>query len=342
MTTPYRKELLFGLLVAILTLACGGGGGQGTPTSPSPTASTPPASSAPRATPPPATPPPSTPPPSSTSSTMTFRVDGTTTTASSITAGFANGILSVGGSDPSRNTTLSFAVTPTAAGTGTYPLGPASAANAMMLVGNPASGWQAAVGIGSGSITVSTLTSTRAAGTFSFSLVAVPGTGATGTRTITEGAFDVTLTAVPAPEPTPTNGSTMSVLVDGVPWTSSLSRRATLTNNFLTITGQDTNFRVITVVVPLGAGVLIPPSSPVTISLDFTAGVHGVATSGLVRQNGDNGHDGGQGSFTVTSISATRVTGTFTVTLVNNPLNAAPVPTARLTSGTFDMALERF
>jgi Family of unknown function (DUF6252) len=273
---------------------------------------------------------------------MTFKVDGTSAAAGSVTAGLANGILSVGGTDASRSTTLSFALTPTTAGTGTYVLGPTSAANAMILIGNPAQGWQAAVGIGSGTIAISALTTTRASGTFSFVLAAVPGTGATGTRTITEGSFDVTLTTVPTPAPTPTSGSTMGVLIDGAPWTSSLSRRASLTNNFLTITGQDTNFRVITIVVPLSAGLLVPPSAPTTITLDFTSGVHGVATMVLGAQNWDNGHDGAQGSFTVTSISATRVTGTFTVTLVNNPINAAPVPTARLTTGTFDMALERF
>jgi hypothetical protein len=273
---------------------------------------------------------------------MTFKVDGSTRTAASVTAGFANGILSIGGTDSSQSTTLSFALTPTADGTGTYVLGPTSAANAMILIGNPAAGWQAAVGTGSGTITISALTSTRASGTFAFGLAAVAGTGATGTRTITEGSFDVALTAIPTPAPTPSSGSTISVLVDGSPWTSSLSRRATLTNNFLTITGQDTNFRVITIVVPLSAGLLVPPSAAPTITLDFTTGVRGTATMVLGAQNWDNGHDGGQGSFTVTSISATRVTGTFTVTLVNNPINAVAVPTVRLTSGTFDMALERF
>ena len=273
---------------------------------------------------------------------MSFKVDGTSTAAGSVTAGMAGGILSVGGTDASRSTTLSFALTPTAAGTGTYVLGPSSAANAMILIGNPAAGWQAGVGIGGGTITITTLTSTSASGTFSFTLTAVPGTGATGTKAISEGAFNVTLTAAPAPAPTPSSGSTISVLIDGAPWTSALSRRATLTNNILTITGQDTNFRVITIAVPLSAGLLVPPSPPATVTLDFTPGVHGVATMVLGAQNWDNGHDGGQGSFTVTSISATRVTGTFTVTLVNNPINAVPVPTARLTNGTFDMALERF
>ena len=314
------QRALLSFLPALFAMACGGSGGPAAPTNGSPAAS----------------------PGPSGASSLTFKVDGSNAAASSVTAGFANGILSIGGTDSSRSTTLSFALTPTAAGTGTYTLGALSAANAQVLIGNPAAGWQAAVGIGSGSITVNSLTPTGASGTFSFTLVAVPGSGAAGTKTITEGAFNVTFTSVPAPAPTPSGGSTFTTLIDGVSWTSSLSRRATLTNNILAVTGQDTNFRVITLAVPLSAGLQVPPSPPATVSLDFTPAVHGTVTMVLGAQNWDNGHAGGAGSFTVTSISATRVTGTFTVTLVSNPINPVPVPTAHLTNGQFDMALERF
>ena len=259
-----------------------------------------------------------------------------------MTAGLSNGILSIGGTDSSRSTTLGFALTPTPAGTGTYTLGPLNPANAQMQVGSPAAGWQAGVGIGSGTITLTTLTNTTAAGTFSFTLAAVPGSGATGTKSITEGSFNVTFTSVPPPSPTPSSGSTFTVAIDGTAWSSSLSRRATMTNNILTITGQDTNFRVITLAVPISAGLLIPPSSPVTVTLDFTAGVRGTVTMVQGAQNWDNGRAGATGSFTVTSISQTRVTGTFNVTLIGNPANATPVPNAVLTNGQFDMALERF
>jgi hypothetical protein len=309
-----RNYAVLTLLSALLTVACGGN--TGSPTAPTPTTTTP-----------------------STGALLTFKVDGAATTATSVTAGYANGILSIGGTDSARSTTLSFALTPTTAGT--YTLGPTSAANAQVLIGNPAAGWQAAVGIGSGTITVSSLTSTAASGTFSFTLVAA-GPGATGTKTITEGAFNVTFTTVPPAPPTPGSGSSLTAAIDGVPWSSSLSRRATLTNNILTITGQDTNFRVITLAVPLSAGLQVPPSPAPTISLDFIPGIHGVVTMVLGAQNWDNGHAGGAGSFTVTSISTTRVAGTFTVTLVSNPLNVVPVPTAHLTNGQFDMTLERF
>src|SRR5262245_54416807 len=144
--TRTRVEMrAFMLLVslAVVTIACGGG--NSSPTSPSPSAGTPPAASG---------------------SALTFKVDGVSQSATSVTAGLANGILSIGGTDSSRATTLSFALTPTAAGTGTYTLGPLSAANALILVGNPAQSWQAAVGIGSGTITINTLTAKNEYGTF--------------------------------------------------------------------------------------------------------------------------------------------------------------------------------
>jgi len=320
MGSHIRSTVLMAL-TALLTHACGGGGtSPAAPTGGSTTTNPPPTASA----------------------ALTFKIDGSSVTATSVTATNTNGILTIGGTDSSRATTLSFALTPTAAGVGTYTLGPLSAANAQVLIGSPAAGWQAAVGTGSGTITVNSLTSTSASGTFSFSLVAVAGSGATGTKSITEGAFNVTFTAVPSPTPTPNGGSTFTTLIDGVSWSSSLSRRATLTNNILAITGQDTNFRVITLAVPISGGLAIPPSPPATVSLDFTPAIHGTVTMVLGAQNWDNGHAGGAGTFTVTSISATRVSGTFTVTLVSNPTNAVPVPTAHLTSGQFDMALERF
>src|SRR5579859_4727161 len=103
-------------------------------------------------------------------SILTFKVDGVSESATSVTANFSNGILSIGGTDAGHATTIGFAVSPTGAGPGTYTLGPLSSANAQILIGNPAAGWHAAVGIGSGTITISALTSTNASGTFAFML----------------------------------------------------------------------------------------------------------------------------------------------------------------------------
>jgi hypothetical protein len=63
------------------------------------------------------------------------------------------------------------------------------------------------------------------------------------------------------------------------------------------VTGQDTNFRVITLAVPISAGLEVPPSPPPTITLDFTPAVHGVVTMVLGAQNWDNGHAGGAAAY---------------------------------------------
>lgn len=111
--------------------------------------------------------------------------------ASTVTAVYASGIMSIGATDTSR-TTLGFAVTPSGGGAGTYTFGALSPANALLQVGNPAQAWNGGVGKGSGSVTVTTFTATGATGTFAFTLVAVPGSGATGTKAVTEGVFNVT------------------------------------------------------------------------------------------------------------------------------------------------------
>lgn len=329
-----EATLAFTLLVA--TVACGGG--KSSPTSPTTTATTTTPTPAPAPTP---TPSPAPTPSPTPSSSMTFRVDGAAVTATSTTASFSNGILTVGGTATASNTILGFSLTPSATGTGTYSLGPLSPANALIQVGNPAAGWQAGVGIGSGTITLTALSSTGATGTFSFSLAAVPGTGATGTKTVTDGAFTVTFTSTPTPPTTPSSSS-ISALVDGAAWSGSVSRRATLTNGILAVTGQDTSGRVITLTAPISASLLVPPSAPVSISMNFGAIPQGLAMMVLGSQNWDNARTGGIGTFTVTGISSTRVTGTFTVTVISNPANAVALPPAQITSGQFDMALERF
>jgi len=154
--------------------ACGSNESPTAPTTASPAAATP------------------TPSPTSTAhGSASFKVDGAPITATSVTATFTAGILAIGAGSPAQNNTiLSFALTPT--GPGVYALGPLSSANALLLVGNPAAGWNAAVGIGSGSITLTSLSATGAAGTFSFTLNAATSSITPGTRTITDGIFNVT------------------------------------------------------------------------------------------------------------------------------------------------------
>jgi hypothetical protein len=143
--------------------------------------------------------------------------------------------------------------------------------------------------------------------------------------------------------PRPTTGGSISALVDGVAWSGSLTSRATYTNGILSITGQDQSLRVITLAVPISAA-LIPPSPPATASLTFSSSVHGTVLMVMGALNWDNGHAGGEGTFAVTSLTAARVAGTFTVTVVPSPVLAtsASLLPAHITNGQFDMVLERF
>jgi hypothetical protein len=122
---------------------------------------------------------------------VAFKVDGVQNAASLVTATYTAGILAIGATDTSHQTTLGLALSGST--TGTYTLGQTSATNALLHVGNPAQGWQAGVGFGSGSVTVTTFTATSAVGTFSFTMVPTTGTGATGNKAVTEGTFNVVI-----------------------------------------------------------------------------------------------------------------------------------------------------
>lgn len=258
---------------------------------------------------------------------LSYLLDGTQVTATSVTAQLTNGILSIG-SNAAGSTILGFAFTPTGGGTGTYTLGFLSSANAQLQVGNPAQGWQAAVGLGSGSITLTSLTSTSVSGTFQFTMV--PSTGA-GTRNITQGQFNVTLTTAPAPSPTPST-NTFSATISGTPWTASLSRSARITAGLLTITGQDTSGRVVTMVlVGVSQLSLKPGDQPAHVNLGTGGPSTMLMTLGATSWS--NGFAGATGEALISAISSAHVTGTFTVTLIG----PTGTPNAVFTNGQFDL-----
>jgi hypothetical protein len=141
----------------------------------------------------------------------------------------------------------------------------------------------------------------------------------------------------PTATPTPTTGGTISALVDGVQWVGSVMSRATLTNGILSVTGQDPANRVISVAVPV-----VDAGSPGTYSLSFGVIGQGIATMVLGAQSWDSSHTGGEGTFTVATITTTHVIGTFTVTVVPSLLNSTGLAPSNITNGQFDMVLQRF
>jgi hypothetical protein len=128
---------------------------------------------------------PTTPTPSS--SSMTAQINGVAWTATSVVVTYANGILTITGTD--NTTTLGIGVAATGPATVTIGL------TAILTIAGQPGSWQAAVTNGSGSITLATLVTTgsarSASGTFLFNLVATPGSGSSGTKTISGGTFNV-------------------------------------------------------------------------------------------------------------------------------------------------------
>src|SRR5687768_5193368 len=99
---------------------------------------------------------------------LSARVDGSTFTAFTVSAGYSNGILAVAGARVSPVATLSFAFPVSA--TGTFTIGVTSALNAVYVTGSQS--WSAFSNNGSGSVIVTSFSANRAVGTFSFTMIA--------------------------------------------------------------------------------------------------------------------------------------------------------------------------
>jgi hypothetical protein len=262
--------------------------------------------------------------------TLSATIDGVPWTASvSVQTQFNNGILSMAGGD--NRQTLSIAVTANR-GAGTYTTGvidPQNVVVSNLSMPGSTSAWLSGPTFGSGSVTITSLTSTSASGTFTLTLAPTPGTGATGNKVLTNGVFNVTFTVPPTLPPGAggVNG-TISALVDGAAWRGAVSARATMTAGLLSLTGQDADTRLITIVVPARVGTW-------TLAFGNTDGSN--ALMNLGGQQWFTALPGGTGSVTVTAISSTRATGTFTLTMQPAQTNSAP-RVSQITGGVFDLA----
>jgi hypothetical protein len=133
----------------------------------------------------------------------------------------------------------------------------------------------------------------------------------------------------------PTTGvgdGNMSATINGVAWRSTKSGdRASRTNNFIAVVGLSVSNPLYTI--SLGIGTL---SGPGTVNLDLTAGGNG---SSAIVSNANGGwgtaFSGGKGTITVTSLSATRIVGTFSFDAPAGSGNATGVLQVR--NGKFDV-----
>jgi hypothetical protein len=191
---------------------------------------------------------------------------------------------------------------------GTYPLGVSSANVGGVAVYSTTSGqsWATPASGAAGTITLTTLTQGRIAGTFSFT--AVPQTGAaTGNKVVTNGEFDLLLAGTLAALPE-NQGSTTSGTVNGSPWTAASS--------FMTLNSGTLALNVINTSYNIGVVMLAFPG-PGTYDVGLSAGKAGA--SAVVPATGPTpswvASPSGSGTFTVTSLTATRMRGTLSATL---------------------------
>ena len=219
-------------------------------------------------------------------------------------------------------------------GAATYTFGaldPSNVTTAALALNGTAQNWFAGPGVGSGTITISSLTSSAVSGTFTVTVAPSAGGPATGNRVITSGVFNVPLTGsstpAPAPAPPSTSSRTISATIDGTLWSGSGAALATRTQGLVTIAGADLQGRALSIAIfasAVGTYSLNPPNSH-----------NGLYAAG--SQQWFTSRAGGGGSVTIASIDASRVTGTFTMTLAPGP-NNTDQRTLQAIGGTFDLA----
>jgi hypothetical protein len=189
---------------------------------------------------------------------------------------------------------------------GTYPLGVTGANFGGTGVISTTTGrsWSTPPSGAAGTVTLTTLNATRIAGTFAFNATPLGG-GATGTRVVTDGAFDLLLAANGNFGTLPDNqGSRMSGTVAGSPWTAATAFM-TLTGGSLVVNASNDAYII---------GVIKASfSGPGTYNVGLNPGDANVSAVALPA--GGQTWAGGTGTFTVSSLTATRLRGTLTATL---------------------------
>ncbi len=217
-------------------------------------------------------------------------------------------------------------------GPGTYPFGVnVTGVGGIAQVVKGAKGWSTALTGVAGTITIDTVSTTRLVGTFSFSAVALSG-GATGTSEVTEGVFKLAVTTIGNPGSLPDNAG-----------------------HRLTVSGGDVTYNAGTIAVsfPNDTSMVVASNNTVDGLGIQLAGIHGTGTYTLSNSSplhlltystfdGANtsiwgGVAGDAGSIEITSLTATRIKGTFTVTLQPSTGPAATGPLDLV--GDFDLGI---
>lgn len=218
-------------------------------------------------------------------------------------------------------------------GVGTYPLGVSPICQGgMVTLSLSPSTWITPGSGAAGSITFTALSDTLMEGTFQFTANAVPG-AATGTKSVTEGEFRLPVTTIGVIGPVPDNAwSEVRATVAGSPWNAAYIATGSATSTLSIVAFTDTRTITMTLADVQGPGTYPISGDPPIRSI---TGI-GDGVDPLVCCWGPYGT--ATGSVTITSITATRIQGTFEASLEPAPSSQAG-GTLVIASGTFDNGL---
>ncbi len=295
-----RHILPFTLSLMLLAAGCGGGGGTTGPGTPA-------------------------------TGTIAATVDGvafSTTAAQSVAVSTTPGSLAFQGTQvaggAARVMSFSLAFIP---GTGTYPLGAniGTTPGGIVTYVNGATSYSTPLSGTAGTITITSLTAARVAGTFAFTATPLVGSGAAAVAT--GGTFDVPRSAGYVVPTADLAGSTITATIGGSPRVMATVTGAGGGSASRFFGGQDLVWSI-----SLSAG---PYSAPASGTLTGqTVPLRRIVVQRLGTTQTWGGAGGDTGTFTITSITPTRIVGTFSGTLAPN---AGATGTLAVTGGTFDV-----
>jgi len=226
-------------------------------------------------------------------------------------------------------------------GPGTYPLGvgPQVPGGSVILAVSSA-GWASPMSGADGSITITSLSTTEIAGTFNFVVTASLSGTTPATRTVTEGDFRLPVKQLAAIGAIPDKaGSTLTMSANGSAFTGAFVQA-----NLNTIAGSQGQFLVVSSSNSTrGFGFsLSGVTGPGTYALGNTSTVTRQMQFSFVANVQANSWSsigpGSSGSVIITSLTATRIKGTFSGVLGPTPgFSSAGVAT--ITNGVFDIGL---
>lgn len=221
---------------------------------------------------------------------------------------------------------------------GTYPLGTgANVEGGFASYVENGAGWGAALSGEAGSITLTTLSDTRMIGTFTFTGTEHTG-GASGTRTLTNGSFDLPVTTtgtfVPVPD---SKRSTLHATVGGQPYVGSTIGSVNTQGGRFVVSIINTKYSLSFSFNGLTApGSYAVSAVPGILSSVDVGPPPGASASGPLCCW--SSALGGSGSVVVSTVTPTRVTGSFAFTI--NPSSGGATVPIEVTGGTFSFGRE--